>query len=721
MQMTLHMWPVDYRWSRRDWCAVSALVIIAFGVYANSLPNDFVYDDHTVVVSDQRSHSLSRIGELFSGGYWTVTKRTLYRPITLLSFALNHAVTGLSAPGYRAVNLALHALVCVAVYRLMIVLFGRFWPAAIAGAVYAVHPIHVEAVVPIVGRSELLSALGITTAMVLYATDAARGGRGVSWRYVAVLALFWTAMLSKESGVALIGLVVAFDIWRRLVGPPGQREAGWEPYLVSRFFWRYAGLFGVLIIVLAMRRWALGMVLGEGVKFPLVDNPLAYQSWLPRLLTGLVLFGKYVRLLVTGYPLCCDYSHQAIPVARSMSASVAWGLICLTAATLCIITSLRRRRQVVLPVVWFLISYAPVGNVLILIGTIFAERLMYAPSIAVAMVWGLAVPGTVAWLREVREDKRGGSVFPLKKTLPSLSFVCVLIVYGTLTVLRNRVWRDDETLYRDGLVKQPNSARCQYNMGAWYASYGQMEPALNHLQRAVQIASEYYLARTKLATCYSGLSRWRDVVDVLEPLVGSSFSRSEHLVSPLCMLGTARMELGQFAEAWDCFQRVYKIDSQNAAARCGQARIRANPKAGAIFSPSDAWALAQEAVRIAPGDLSALLTAGRIALQQHRIIEAQVYIDRAINVWRATADKARKTQQDRLMMLSLRSMGRELDSMRAELTRQIEARRSKVPWAATLPEIVQGTTTATAPGATSRAATTRAGPALAPQREGAGP
>jgi len=601
--------PADARWTRRDWGAVTLLAVAAVGVYANSLPNAFVYDDHAVVVQDQRSHSLSRIGELFSGPYWTVTTRPLYRPITLLSFSLNHAIAGVSAPGYRAVNLLLHALTCVAVYRLMMLLFGRFWPAVLAGAVFAVHPIHVEAVVPIVGRSELLSGLAVVTALALYAGDAARGGHGVTWRYLAVVLLTWTAILCKESGIVLIGMVVLFDVWRRMGVPPDQREHKWDGHLANRFLVRYAGMLVAVVIAMSMRRRAIGMLFAEGVTFPFVDNPLVADPWWVRILTGVVLLGKYLRLLATGHPLSADYSYNAIPVARSMSWSVAWGLVCVIALALAVAISLRRRREIALGVGWFLAGYAPAANVLVLIGTLFAERLMYLPSMAAALVCGLAVPGAAArWWSGGSRGSRGLAVGLVTAT------VAGLVTYGVLTVMRNRVWRDDETLFRDGLSKQPESARCQYNIGAWLVSHGQFDDGLKHLQRAVEIADQYFLARTKLATCYLSLSRWRDAAGVLGPLVADTESRSEHLISPLAMLGKARLELGEFAAAWECFERIRSIDPHHVGAMRCQAEIMTRPDAGSLRDPVEGWDLIQRAVNLDPENIASLAGATRIAL-----------------------------------------------------------------------------------------------------------
>ncbi len=659
-------------WVRRDAYAVVVLVVLGIGVHVNSLPNEFVYDDRTVVVDDQRSHGLSRVGELFSGGYWTVTNRPLYRPVTLLSFAINHAVTGLSAPGYRAVNLVLHALTCVALYRLMLLLFARFWPAIVAGSFYAVHPIHVEAVVPIVGRSELLSGLTVLTAVVLYVHDAVRGGRGITWRYVAVVVLTWAAMLCKENAIVLIGMVVVYDLWRRWQTPPQRRQVRLSRYLASRLLDRYAGMLIALVIVFLMRQWAIGTLFGEGMTFSRVDNPLVDEPWSVRVVTGLVLFGKYLHLLVAGHPLCCDYSYNAIPVARSITAPVAWGLLCALVAVGAIVLSLRRRGGIALTVLWYLTTYAPVANVLVLIGTLFAERLMYMPSAAFAAVWGLTLPGVVGWLwRQASRPLRGVAVALV------VAGAAGLVTHATLTVLRNRAWRDGGTIFRDALLKQPQSARCQFNMGAWYAAQGQNDEAIRYFRRAVEIADSYYLARTRLAGVYLGLSRWQEVIEVLEPLVRSTTARNEHLIMPLLMLGQARAELGQWDGAWACYDRVRAIDSRRVEAIRCQAEIMTTPDTGALYNPTDGWALIQQAVQLDPANLGCLVSAVGIALRQHRLVEADAYLKRAFEAARVRIEQARAGGLVPEEKRSLARLSRALKWMQEELHRQRQQRRER--------------------------------------------
>ncbi len=645
-------------WTRADWAVAAVLALVVAAVFANSLPNEFVYDDITVVVQDTRSHSLSRLGELFSGGYWQVTKRPLYRPLTHLSFALNHAVTGLWAPGYRVVNLLLHGTICLLVYRLGLRLLRTRFAAVAAAVLYAVHPLHVEAVVPIVGRSELLAALFVLLALLLHMQDAERRRAGVTWRYVVIVALTWASMLCKESAVVLIGLVVVYDLWRQWASGSPRDLRTWERFLISRFARRYAGMLLAVVVVLGMRQAAIGMLFGEGVTFPVADNPLPGEPLHGRLLTGLVLFGKYTRLLLVGYPLSCDYSYNAIPLPSTLTWPVVWGAACLTALLAVAVRSWRRGGVAALLILWFLVCYSPVANVLVLIGTLFADRLMYLPSAPLALLVGIVVDRALGGLgpagsRLVRRLSAGGLVL----------IAGWIVTLGILTIARNPVWRSNETLFRDGLAKQPNAARCRYNIGAWLLRHGEPEEGIRHLERALEIVGQYYLARMQLAQAYAAQEEWDRVVAVLKPMFEDVDRPTEHLITPWLMYAKACEELGRAREAVDSYERVRKLDPKNVGALTGLARMVSDPNDRSLYDPPEAWLLVQEAANAHPEEPAALLQAARVGVMQRRWIEARAYYTRAYEILSEKAEAAKAGSLERAEKVRLRSMVRELNRL----------------------------------------------------------
>src|SRR5437773_699795 len=191
------------------------VALIATLIYANTLDNRPVLDDGWVIFENPLIKSLENVPAIFTRPYNIATptwnNAGLYRPVTTLSYAINYAIGGRYVVGYHLVNIALHVLCCLLVFEL-----GRRLASAaraehpecvalLGALLFAVHPVHVEAVTAMVGRAELLAALGSLGC--LYLTCTRSQGR---WRYPAGLVALALGVLSKENAAVtplLFGLV----------------------------------------------------------------------------------------------------------------------------------------------------------------------------------------------------------------------------------------------------------------------------------------------------------------------------------------------------------------------------------------------------------------------------------------------------------------------------------------------------------------------------------
>ena len=150
---------------RADRIALAATTALALAVYATSLRNGFVYDDVGVILDRPDVQSLSNWKQLLTSGW---RPNALYRPLSKFSLALDWAISGGIPWYFHLVNVILHALVTAGVWVL-----ARRWiglvGASVAGVLFAVHPVHVEAVANVVGRTEVLAAGFALLAALLYA------------------------------------------------------------------------------------------------------------------------------------------------------------------------------------------------------------------------------------------------------------------------------------------------------------------------------------------------------------------------------------------------------------------------------------------------------------------------------------------------------------------------------------------------------------------------
>ncbi|MFC2172736.1 phospholipid carrier-dependent glycosyltransferase, partial [Acidobacteriota bacterium] len=181
---------------------------LAFLIYLPTLTSTWVHDDIRIVRDNPIVQELSP-KRIFASDYWAPYRtRGLYRPLSILSLGLNRSVLGKDPVGYHLVNAFLHALVSALVALLAWRLGADRLASCLAGLIFAAHPVHIEAVSPVVGRSELLAALFVLLCLV-FSFPCNRQRFEVLWHAVAGLCLL-LALLSKENAVA--GLLIVFAI-----------------------------------------------------------------------------------------------------------------------------------------------------------------------------------------------------------------------------------------------------------------------------------------------------------------------------------------------------------------------------------------------------------------------------------------------------------------------------------------------------------------------------
>src|ERR1043166_2469968 len=138
-------------------------------VYLNSLANGFVFDGLIAFVQNPLVHQPRFLFHAFTTDYWRGTSvDLLYRPLTVFSWGINNLLHGMRPFGFHLGNVVLHVLVSLTVFRLVNQLFQNLRLALVTGVVFALHPIHTEAVASIVGRAELLMSLFALLALHFY-------------------------------------------------------------------------------------------------------------------------------------------------------------------------------------------------------------------------------------------------------------------------------------------------------------------------------------------------------------------------------------------------------------------------------------------------------------------------------------------------------------------------------------------------------------------------
>ncbi len=253
-------------------------------VYVNSIANGFALDDIPLVRDNAGIRELSDAPRLFVSPYWPDgAVAGLYRPVTALSFLLTRLALGESAAGFHAVNVLLHALVAALVWLQARDVGVHYGTALVTAALFAVHPLHTEAVANVAGRAELLGALFVLAAWWLQRAAACRATpAGRAAVLVGAAACYLFAVLSKENTV-LAPLLFAL-VERMSRDRPGRAGPGLGPVAAA-----YTAAF---VAAMLLRVNALGGIRGAG-DVAYLDNPAAFAGPAARVATALWVQLKY--------------------------------------------------------------------------------------------------------------------------------------------------------------------------------------------------------------------------------------------------------------------------------------------------------------------------------------------------------------------------------------------------------------------------------------------
>lgn len=446
----------------RDSVVAALLALAAFAVYGNALGAGFVWDDHSLILLDQRLRSTEHIGEIVARDFFAherdETAYGYYRPAVSLSYMAEFALWGPRPMGFHGTNVLLHALVVMLVFFLGRRLFPDQREAAIAGALlFCVHPVHTESVTWIAGRTDVLcAALGLSAWLLeLRSEDAAPASKRRSLRAAAWL-LFFLSLFAKEMAVAV-------------------------PAMMAVAFWALGGLRPMLTRM-APYAGALGAYLA--VRFLVVDVPTgggADVGALNHLASAATSLFRYLGELLWPWPL---EAYLQNPWQDRLSEVAALALLGWGAIAALTYRYRRHPRAWLVPA--FLVTFLPLANLIRVssppdMGFTMAERFLYLPSVLFCLAMGLALFG------------RGRD----RRLAASLTFTLVL-AYSVGTIARNRDYDDELTFFTVTAEQAPEAPLVLGRLGIAQARAGEQAAAIATLERARSKHRELFGAENTL-------------------------------------------------------------------------------------------------------------------------------------------------------------------------------------------------------------------------------
>ena len=445
---------------------------LAFAASATSLGNGFALDDLALVADNARVHVLTEWWRLFALPYWPAQfGPSLYRPIVTLGYALQWAAGDGIPWVFHAVSVAMYMGVCVLAFALFRRLLPPI-PAVIAGALFAVHPVHVEAVANVVGQAELIAGLAMLGACVIY-VHARPAGALRALHIAGISVLFGIACLAKEHALLLpllLFLLEAFAVPLHGSAPTDLKKR------IDSLVPLGIALGVVAVAFLIARTLTLGELLGE--------KPLVPVTGSSRVLVMFAVAPHWIRLFFWPAHLSADYSPHHIAIPTGLDLSVVTGIVVFAVAIAAFVALGRRevsadvRRVGRFAIGWIAVTLLPVSNLFSVM--LVAERTLLVPSVGAMLIIGV-----VASLSFDRAEATSS------RQLVRFAFAFSTAVVGIAGIVRSRdrqrVWRDDPTLFAQTVLDEPESYRAQFFYGQSLFELGKPREGEKHLRIAIRL------------------------------------------------------------------------------------------------------------------------------------------------------------------------------------------------------------------------------------------
>jgi protein O-mannosyl-transferase len=420
------------------------LILISGGFYLNTLSNKYALDDGVVITENlYTKKGIGGIKDLITHNLYygyTKIKVGLYRPLSLVSHALEYEFFGENPFISHLVNLLLFVMIVLLLYQLLADHIFKEYPLLpfFSALLFAIHPIHTEAVANIKGRDELFSFLFLLLTLV-FLFKSLREEKQYKYFFLSLFTYF-LALISKENGVtfiAIIPLILYFFTEKKTK----EIMKFTLPFLITS------------LAYLCLKFYITGFETNDE-KF-ILNTPFLYANAEQEFATKIFVQLKYIFLLLYPHPLSYDYCYNEIPYLNFIDPEFWLASAVIVFLLVFALYKLRSKNILSFSILFYFISISIVSNFVFKIGAPMGERFLFQPSA------GFSIAIAYLLYEFIKLNIFSTETGRLRITL--IALFLVIVVSGFKTTARNKDWKDSHTLFIKDVSSAPNSIRTNSN------------------------------------------------------------------------------------------------------------------------------------------------------------------------------------------------------------------------------------------------------------------
>ncbi|OGX52869.1 MAG: hypothetical protein A2267_08240 [Omnitrophica WOR_2 bacterium RIFOXYA12_FULL_38_10] len=461
----------------------------------NIFQNQFVMDDFDFIVNWPLIQDWGNFSKFFVDYVPLPRQAGIYSPLKTLFHAVNYSLFGLKPFGYHVVSLLIHFTGILFVYKLALYLIKDNFAAFIAGLFFAVHPLQVESITYMTASVDMIGIVFLFASVYYYVLSQDKVGQNIfnNKKYYISLLLALIAVFTHELAISLPVLLLWYDIC-----------FGDKKITLSKRFMQLLPFF-LIVAFYVFSKYAVLKGITRGAY--------VFNSFYLTMLIIIKSLAKYVFICFLPVVLTHDhkisegissFAFEDFDKAAVLSQSifdiqVVISLLILGFILWAAIRSWKDKRLITFCMGWFFISLLPVLNI-IPSGVLFGERYLYPGLLGFCLFAGMVLRPLYA------KDKLNSTVYCFWIVVIAVSF------FSVRSLIRNKDWRDEVSLYESAVRANPASALMRHDLGLVYSKAGRLDDAIASFQSSIKLKNDDPVTFFSLGNAYQEVGQYKNAI-----------------------------------------------------------------------------------------------------------------------------------------------------------------------------------------------------------------